>query len=129
MIDQINSEAFNSSYEMKPVVFHTANSPHFECKFAFRENDLILQFYPTYLPIRPEVVPLVREGLGTILGSKRDQAKVETISDEFLDQPSVFVKIDGFGERNAMKDTIATKLITHLHEGLSQGQTQANGVS
>jgi len=120
MISLYQSKTFNQSYETTPLKFHEATSPHFTCNYCFRDLDTILQIAPSYKPMRETFLSLLEEGIQKTLSTKSDLATVEVIDDPLLeDELSVFVKLTTFGKDHPMKDVIVTKVLTHLHEGLS----------
>lgn len=118
MIEHFNSQEFNKSYETRPLTFHEAKSPHFTCNFAFREKDTVMHITPIFQPTRPEFLGLLTNAVNDCLGIKKDQGTVEYIDDEFLEQPSFYVSLDGFGEGHKMGQVLVEKILTKLHESL-----------
>lgn len=115
---EINTKLFDKGYETRPIVFHEATSPHFVCKFAFREDDTVLHIHPVYKPIRPEFTQILTEAVDACLGIKKDDAKIEYIEDELLEDSSFYVGLSGFGETHSMSRILVEKILTKLHENL-----------
>lgn len=115
---EINTKLFDKRYETRPIIFHEANSPHFMCKFAFREDDTVLHIHPAFKPVRPEFKEVLTEAVDSCMGIKKDDAKIEYIEDELIEDPSFYVCLSGFGETHSMNKILVEKILTKLHENL-----------
>ena len=118
MIEKIESKAFKQTYEAKPVIFHEATSPHFTCKFAFRQDDTVMQIKPVFQPTRPEFHTILSDAVDSCMGIKKEDAVVEYIDDELIDGPNFYISLKGFGESHRMNQTLVEKILTLLHEKL-----------
>ena len=49
-------DAFNRTYSAEPLHFKEATSPHFKCKYTYREDGAVFQFEPTIIPIRKDFI-------------------------------------------------------------------------
>lgn len=117
-----SSDAFNRTYSAKPIQFKEATSPHFKCKYTYRDDGAVFQFEPSIIPTRKDFVSKVREALPGIVGDERAKTStVEIVKDDMIERgESVYVLVPGFTSKTlSASELLAKKLLTATHESLS----------
>ena len=115
-------DAFNRTYSAKPLQFKEATSPHFKCKYTYRDDGAVFQFEPTIIPTRKDFISKVQNALPKIVGDDRaKQTTVELVKDDMIDRgESVYVLVPGFtSETLVASEMLAKKLLTATHDSLS----------
>ena len=119
---EFSKDSFNRSYSATPILFETATSSHFVCKYAYRDDDTLYQFSPKVLPIRSDFVSKIQKLLPEIIGAERaSKCSVEHLTDDQLEGgESVCLIVPGFTNKTTESSKrLSTKLLTDFHESLS----------
>ena len=121
-MEAFSKETFKKQYSAKPLVFETAQSTHFTCRYCYRDSNTIFQFSPKIIPTRKDFITKIRKLLPSIIGDDRaDACTIDHIVDERIEGgESVCLVIPGFTNKTlASSRQLSTKLLTDFHNALS----------
>lgn len=121
-MNEFENAAFTQQYSAEPLRFETADSTHFVCKYAYRENDTVYQFTPAVIPTRKDFLSKLRDLLPTVIGDERaKRCDVTHVVDEGIEGgEGICLIVPGFTSKTLSSSrTLSTKLLTDFHNALS----------
>ena len=121
-MEVFSKETFNKRYSAEPLVFETAESTHFTCKYCYRDSNTIFQFSPKILPTRKDFIKKLKALLPSIIGEDRaENCTVDLIVDERIEGgESICLVVPEFTNKTLTSSRqLSTKLLTDFHESLS----------
>jgi hypothetical protein len=125
-MNEFNHEAFNTQYSATPLHFHEATSPHFKCKYAYRDEDTVLHLTPRIRPIREDMMSILKTALNSLVGEERGSTCVlEHIIDDLLeDGESIYIQVPGFTLKTlSSSELLVNRFLTAAHDRLSCGDS------